>query len=355
VTTGPSRLPVVERLDLVGLLSLRREWDELLASSPLPSPFQSWPWVEAWLDTIGVGTDLEVVAARDPVDGALLGVAPFAVVPVRRYGVGFRALRLVAAGVTGTRSLDMPVRTEYTESVAPALWEALDRERRWDLVDLSGLAAEGTLAGVLLRRRADASLAASIPVHHIDLQAGTLDAMDDGAGSLGVRLVVEPGEVHATLARLARIAHRPRRSGSPRASLAHPAVLAFHRRAAERLLDAGRLRLWRLDVGGRVVAATYAMRFGDTVACHTVGANPGHESAELASRVLRRAVLAAADEGATRFLLPGDTGRVHFTTEVSRDLHVRRPAGSWGRLLWAGRATRGLLTGFGNRLLPRRD
>jgi hypothetical protein len=332
-------LPVVERLDRPGVLALAPEWDRLLAESSDPPPFLMWPWVAAWLDTLGSTADLQVVTARDPVDGRLIGVAPFTVSRPRRHGLRYRALRFIAGGPVGGRHLDLVVDRHHSGAVAPVLWEVTTRERRWDLIDLAGLAADGVLAGLLHRRRTDSVPADAAVGHRIDLATATEPLGALGGSPLSCRLVTGPQELDMTISRMAEMVEAAPTKATRRVPFAHPSVLGFHRQAAHRLLDAGRLRLWRLDDGNRTVAALLAVRFDDSVAAHTAVIDRRQGSGALLGSLVAHSALAAADEGAERFLLaPGTSVPVPVGSRL--DVHIRRPVGPWGRILWTGRSVR---------------
>jgi hypothetical protein len=337
VSTAHQLLPVVERLDRFGVLALAPEWDHLIVRSSDPPPFLMWPWVAAWLDTLGATADLQVVAARDPVDGRLIGIAPFTVAPLRRHGFRYHALRFIAGAPVGGRHLDLIVDSRHSDAVAPALWEATTRERRWDLIDLAGLAADGVLAGLLHRRRSDSVPTDAVVGHRIVLTevAGPLGA----ATPLSCRLVTGSDELDLVISRMAAMVEAVPPKNTSRVPFAHPSVLGFHREAARRLLVAGRLRLWRLDDDHRTVAALLAVRFDDSVAAHTAVAARHRDPAELVGLVAHCA-LAAADEGAERFLLPPGAAGPDMPIESRLDVHIRRPVGPWGRILWTGRSVR---------------
>lgn len=337
MSTAHQMLPVVERLDRSGVLALAPEWDRLIAESTDPPPFLMWPWVAAWLDTLGSTADLQVVTARDPVDGRLIGIAPFTVAPLRRHGLRYHALRFVAGAPVGGRHLDLIVDGRHSDAVAPVLWEATTRERRWDLIDLAGLAADGVLAELLHRRRSDSVPTDAVVGHRIDLTAVT--GLLDAATPFSCRLVTGAHELDLTISRMAEMVEAAPPKNTSRVPFAHPSVLGFHRAATHRLLEAGRLRLWCLDDDHRTVAALLAVRFDDSVAAHTAVAARHREPAELTGLIAHCAV-AAADEGAERFLLPPGTAGLAVPLGSRLDVHIRRPVGPWGRILWTGRSVR---------------
>ncbi len=353
-------LPLLERLDRVGVLALAGEWDGLLADSAVRSPFLTWAWVGAWLATLGADADLEVVAARDASDGRLVGVAPFFVETVRRMGVPHRRLRVLGNGPAAPDHLDLPVRSGHADQVAPLLWEAVVADRRWDVVDLDGVAPDGFLARVVLRRRGDRLAAQPIPCPYLPLDGGweAVEArmgrnhrqniarygrkLDREAGTVTERLVTSPGDLDDTLRRLGELHQAIRSRHGDRGAFADEGARAFQHEVARRMLAAGRLRLWRLDVAGEAIAAIECFRQGDTVSFYTTGYDAEWSAYGPGRRIMATAIRASIEEGATEFdFLRGDEPyKAAWGVDTRHDLRIRRPAGPWGRALWAARALR---------------
>lgn len=369
MNAGYRTLPVLDHLDRDEVISLRGEWDDLLASTPSPSPFLTWPWVAAWLDTIGAESDLEVVTARDADDGRLIGIAPFVVSPMRRRTVRYRALRFLGSGPFAPHGLDIPVVGDGGREVAAGLWGAVSRRRRWDFIDLLGVAEGGSLTELLMRRRSDPDLAESTVRAHLDLSDGwdaverrlpdalrrrihagvhRLDADTDD--QVVERMVVSGPDLEETMGRLARMTEVTHYRDAEHAPVAHPSVHSFHCEASLRMLASGRLRMWRLDVADATLATVYAARFDATVVCFAANVDPRWEVYSPADRLIATAARGAADEGAERFVLPpGDLEYARaWGAAERRDFRVHRPAGPRGRLLWAGDRIRATLSGDGN-------
>jgi hypothetical protein len=321
MTSARQQAPVVESVDRRGFASLRAEWDPLLARSASPSPFLSWPWLSAWVDTIGSGADLHLVTARDADTGELVGAAPCFVDHRRRFGVAVSSLRMMGAGVAGGRGLDILVDPTHPMTLASTLWEATTRDPRWDVVDLTAIAANGALATLLFRRRADRRDVHGLPSRVLR----TDDAVSAGSpGSESSRLVSRPLDLEETLDVMATLT-----SGPQAPPLAHPALAAFHRQATHRLLDAGRLRMWREDGPGGTTAVLYGARFAHTIAVHSILTD--HPSRPVAP-LITDAARASADEGVTELVLPRGVDASPLPTTPVVDLSVRRPLGSKGRL-----------------------
>lgn len=321
MTSARPQAPVIEPVDRRGFASLQAEWDPLLARSARPSPFLSWPWLSAWVDTIGSSADLHIVTARDADTGELIGAAPCFVDHRRRFGVAVGSLRMMGAGVAGGRGLDLLVDPTHPTALASTLWEATTREPRWDVVDLTAIAGDGVLATLLFRRRADQ--------RGFHGSTASILRTDDATpfasiGDESRRMVSRPLDLEETLDTMATLT-----SGPQAPPLGHPALAVFHRQATHRLLDAGRLRMWRQDGSHGTTAVLYGARFANTIAVHSILTD--HPSRPVAS-MITDAARAAADEGVAELVLPLAIDARPLPTTPVIDFSVRRPLGSKGRL-----------------------
>ncbi|MFH1331460.1 MAG: GNAT family N-acetyltransferase [Actinomycetota bacterium] len=358
---APAAVPFLEEIgDDDALAALAPEWDHLLAGSAVASPFLTWAWVGAWRRTLGAGHSLAVVAARHPGDGSLLGLAPFAVEDRRAPGgLKYRALVFLGSGPAAPDHLDLMVLRGWEGVVAAPLWGAVLRRTRPDLADLDGLRAGGLLEALTLRRRADRRrFAETIPCPYLPLpstweeyEAGLGRNLrqnlrryarrleEEAPGPVTRRLVVRPEEVDPTLDDLARL-HQQVRSARGQAGAFRSADLnAFHHLAARRFLEAGRLRLHRLDVGGTAVAVIYCVRQGDVVSFYTTGYDSAYARFGPGRALMAHAIGAAIAEGAAEFdFLRGDeTYKDQWGTRLRHDSRVVLPTGARGRLLLGGR------------------
>lgn len=372
MTTGRRTLPVISRLDHAGLRDLGPEWDALVADSQTGAAFMSWPWIGAWLDTLGRTADLEVLTARHPVDGRLIGVAPFFVQTNRRFGFTFRSLRMLGSGPAAPDHLDMPIAEGEGPEVATALWSAVNRRRRWDLIDFDGVAPGGVLSGLLLRRNGDAAEPTSCPYlpleggwEQVEQRFGRSHRQNIGryrrklereAGApVTERMVVEPSDLEETMDRLAEMHQAVRTAHGDRGTFATADLTEFHRETARRMLATGRLRLWRLEVGGEAIAAIECFRFGDVVSFYTTGFDPKWASFGPGRAIMARAIRGAIDEDALEFdFLRGDEDyKRSWGTDSRINLRIRYPVGARGRALWAGRAAVGALRSLRRAPRPR--
>lgn len=357
--TAPSRpAPVLERLDAAGLTAIATEWDGLVAASAAPSPFLTSAWLGAWLSTLGEGADLELVTARDTRDGSLLAAAPFHVERRTRFGVRHRVLRFIGSGPAAPDHLDLLVAAHAPEDTATAVWSAVSRHARWDLIDLDGVVADGALARLLLRRTSDRDRVEQTPTHFLRLApnwAATAATFDGELRSnlerhrrklerefpamVVERMVAEPDDLEATMTCLERLHQARRAEAGQRGAFGTPGLAAFQREVARRMLASGRLRLWRFDVGADAIGVIESFRQGDTVSFYTTGFDKKWQRFGPGTRIMAVAIAAAIAEGATGFdFLRGDEPyKRRWGTELRHDLRVIRPVSRLGRVLFAAR------------------
>ena len=353
--TAIDRRPVIDFVtDDAALAALRPEWDELLADADGASIFLTHSWIDAWRNTVGSNVELLVGVARQASDGRLIGVAPFCVGSRKIGPAPVRVLRMAGSGIAASDHLDLIVRHGHPHAAA-ALWSGAITRRDWDLVDLDGLRPNSHLARVVLRRAGDRSrFVTTNPCPVLELPEtweeyeaslrGSLRSnlgrysrkLDrDTAGPVVERLVLDPAEAAETVERLAGVHQQIRTGRGDAGSFADPRMIAFHREAALRFLQAGRLRLHRLDVDGQMAAAISCFRHGDTVSFYTTGYDPALARYGPGRRIMAAAIRSAIDEGARRFdFLRGDEAykRDWGATEAYDD-RIRMPMGPRGNLL----------------------
>ncbi len=361
------RMPLIERIDHGAVLALETEWEDLRRDSSASSPFMTWPWIRAWLETEGVNADLEVVTARDPESGRLMGVAPFYVANTRRGGLPVRELRLLGSGAAAPDHLDLVVRGDAPPDVADELWAAVAAAQRWHLINLDGVTTGGHLARVVLRRRGD--VAEALPCPYLPLAGGwdlvasrfesrlrkNLDRYGrklDRDAEVVERMVTDSADLDETFDHLIELHQSNRAPKGDPGVFARPGMQRFLRRAAHRFLDAGRLRMWRLEAGGELIAVIWCVRAGDSVAFYTTGYDSKWSKYGPGRRIMARAIKGAIDEGATEFdFLRGDEPyKRQWGTELHHDFVIRRPTTPRGRVIWLEGAILRLI-----RRAPRRD
>jgi len=349
------RLPLIECVNRPDALALGAKWDDLQQSSSATGPFTTWAWTRAWLETEGANADLQVMTARDPDSGHLIGIAPFHVAEARRRGIPVRELRLLGSGIAAPDHLDLIVHRDAPPDVAEALWAAVESARRWHLINLDGIAAGGHLARVALRSRDNEPVA--LPCPYLPLDGGWEVVAARFSGTLRKnlerygrkldrdadvveRLIANPEDLDETFDHLIHLHQSIRTAKGDPGLFAHPGMQRFLRAAAHRFLEAGRLRMWRLDADGTPIAVIWCVRSGDSIAFYTTGYDTAWSKYGPGRRIMARAIKGAVDEGVTEFdFLRGDEPyKRQWGTETRYDLVIKRPTGSRGHLLSIGSA-----------------
>jgi CelD/BcsL family acetyltransferase involved in cellulose biosynthesis len=283
----------------------RERWDRLVAAQPLPSPFlRSW-----WVDHIGAG-DLAVVACFAGEE--LVGGAAFEVDRWGRGPVGVERVRSVGQGVLAPDHLDLIAAPGHHLAVAREVLAWLRRPGT-RVVDLDGLAADGSLATLLAPYEVE-----RVAAPFADLSGGAQDYL---AG--------RPGKVRSTISRTSK---RFAREGVELVTVGSDGIddalddlARLHDsrwadgsvflRGWERFCNAARAGASTGDVvihalrdaDGGAVAVELDLVLGDTIAFYQAGRRTEREWRGCGSVLRARIIEAAVAAGTTEYdLLRGD-------------------------------------------------
>ncbi len=309
-----------------------RAWDDLVAAQPRPSPFLlSW-----WLDHLAGGR-VALVLVR--LDDELLGGAAFELDSV---GVGpFRLerVRMLGQGVLAPDHLDLVAATKHHHEVAAHVVGWLRRPGQ-RIIDLDGLAAEGTLARVF----------APYEVERTGAPWAALGA--DAEDYLAAR----PGAVRSTIKRsrkrFEREGARVRTVAPEQAPAALDALARLHderwstesnfleawqrfRAGALDGVERGEVVLHELvDADDDVIATELDLVVGDRVGFYQAGRRTEREWRGCGSVVRAAAVRHAADTGAVEYdLLRGDESyKSDWATGRREVVRARAPHGTLAAL-----------------------
>jgi CelD/BcsL family acetyltransferase involved in cellulose biosynthesis/peptidoglycan/xylan/chitin deacetylase (PgdA/CDA1 family) len=130
------------------LQPLRKCWNALLQLSTADTVFLTWQWCEAWWKNYGQGLSPYVLAAWE--GSEVIGIAPFYIKPVRRYGQTWRCLRLIGDGSHDSDYLDCFAQPGREAEAMKAFGDCLQTNTRlWDWIELNGPAHDSaTLAAI---------------------------------------------------------------------------------------------------------------------------------------------------------------------------------------------------------------
>ncbi|BDG06020.1 GNAT family N-acetyltransferase [Anaeromyxobacter oryzae] len=281
-------LAVHQSHDPARLEALAPEWSALVDAAGVPSPFLAPEWLLPWWRRFGGRRALWILEARDGagrLEGLLLLASRPALPGVRRW-------QLLGNGITGADGLDLLARAGAGSAARAAIAGAL-AAGGWDLLDLEDLPFGSPTAAVLRQVLAPGG---------VDVEArrrfacpgfavrGTFEAHVRRmrrretygrrvrwlAKQPGFRIEVAaaPDEAGPALEDFLRL-HRLRWAAEGGSYGIPPgSVEDFHRDAVPRLAARGWLRLYRLLVGDRSIAAVYGVEAGGTFHYYQSGYDP---------------------------------------------------------------------------------
>jgi CelD/BcsL family acetyltransferase involved in cellulose biosynthesis len=280
---------------------LRDEWDQLAEASR--NIFATWDWVRLWWRHFGSERRLHVVAVRE--GGRLAAILPLYAWRERPL----RVLRFVGHGPGD----------ELGPICAPADRKLATAAVRETLMSAGAniLVAEhipGGLPGARVLGRTGS------PV--LDLHGRSWDELL-AQRSRNFRAQVRGRErklerEHELRFRTASdldtliALHRERWSG--RVDAFAGAAEAFHREFASAACKRDQLRVWHLELDGRIVAAWYGLRFASVESYYQAGRNPAFDRESVGSVLLIHTIRTALEDGMDeyRYLRGGEEYKYRF-------------------------------------------
>ncbi len=281
-------LEVIRDADRLGALGA--EWDDLLARSTVDTVFLTWDWLWTWWEVYGAATAPCVALVREA--GRLVAAAPCKIEVRRHYGLTFRQLEFIGTGrAVCPDFLDFVIERGREAELAPALVDALARERGWDKLALTDMLEASPVHAPLsaalraagLRPRSENGTVCpylSLPATWAELEARLTHNFRRNHRKKRRRLgaVLVPwraGEdVGAAIAALAGL-HQERMETSGRdGNFRKPDYRAFHERFAARAARRGWLYLAFLERDGKPIAGRYGFLYRGTYYAYQSGFDP---------------------------------------------------------------------------------
>jgi CelD/BcsL family acetyltransferase involved in cellulose biosynthesis len=281
--------------DLAAWRPFAQRWDELARNVP----FRSFAWLSTWWEHYGPEDSrqnsprLFVLVVRDT-DGTPLGFAPWMLSSSLRAG---RVLSMLGTGEVYSDYLSILAAQGYELQVADLLaqWLCGPGEKRWDIIDLTGVDLEDRTANLLVgalqcrslsthRRQGLATWRLTLPNSWEDyltqlskshrkkirrLERSLLDP-----GQITVRQVERADQLPAAYELFVELHQRRWRSLSQPGCFSSPRFAGFLEAVTPRLLAAGQLRLLWLQHQGRPIAADYMLAGNDVLYSYQGGIEP---------------------------------------------------------------------------------
>ncbi|HET9323354.1 MAG TPA: GNAT family N-acetyltransferase [Gaiellaceae bacterium] len=314
-TAAPARLALGTATTEAELFGLAGQWDDLVRSTPRPSPFLLHPWLVEWWRHYGEGGELAIHLARR--EGRLVGALPLCVRRERRLRVlsflgrdpGLADLllaegegsetasalagRAVASGHDFAAFAGLPAESRLVEGLGPSALTLVSRSEA-PVLDLSRGWEEVYGTRLSSKKRA----------HHRRRRRQLAEL-----GRVKVEVARTATELERTLEEAFRL-HVLRWNGRPDGSgFTSPVGKAFNRAAIRALapLDVPRIVLLRID--GRAVAFHYYLVLEGRMYVHRIAFDPAFGRLSPGMINTLDAIENAAAEGATRVEFLGGAER----------------------------------------------
>ncbi len=285
-----SPVRVIESDDPGRLAMLREEWAELFQAGAAGNPFLSWEWQYTFWHTFAQRRPLWILEARergDRLSGLLVLAGRASLGTSRRWC-------LLTNGITGTDALDVLVRPGFGPAVREAISRAIAASMpRWDVLDLEdlpcGTATVDALRGALAPRGARVVLSPRFACPTFPLRGSFAEHLArfrrrevflrrrrwlERQPGYRVAVAETPAEAAEAMDDFLRL-HQLRwdeeggSSGIPRGP-----VQDFHREVAPLLAQRGWLRIYRMFVDGRSIAAVYGLELAGHFYYYQSGMDP---------------------------------------------------------------------------------
>ncbi|MFK7910207.1 MAG: GNAT family N-acetyltransferase [Akkermansiaceae bacterium] len=262
--------------------SLEEEWDDFHAQTQIPSPFQSWDYLDCWWQTYGDhGYDVRMFVARDEA-GKLIGAAPLMLTQKGAFlGARGKFRHLAFMGGVGEllgESLELPALRGYEEALGKATAELIIDEFKgqWDVAYFY-LASEKSISTNSMRTRLaqlgiDLQTSSSLASPYIDVDGSWDEHLAARPKKFSSRVryiqsyatrrfamdyteVSELTQVETLIDELVRLSSE--RWGDEAQAFHTTEFVDFHREFAARIFSKGYLSAALVEMNGDVAGAAY--------------------------------------------------------------------------------------------------
>jgi peptidoglycan/xylan/chitin deacetylase (PgdA/CDA1 family)/CelD/BcsL family acetyltransferase involved in cellulose biosynthesis len=335
------------------LEAISREWNEVLANGAEDTFFLTWEWISAWWNHYGNGRQLFVLLAKK--QGKLVGIAPFYVDEVKKYGKRWKALKIIGDGSGDSDYQDCIVLGGLEEEIAQAFVAFLaDRRNEWHVMEFESVpetspfikaflnAAKKTFNGmaheavpctfIALPSRWDEYLNLLKPRVRSKVRS-SLAFLDKEIHSVPVACS-EPKELDEWLPILFDL-HTRRWQQAGQSGVFHgSAKQKFYAEVSRSALEKGWLAFYRLDWGERPLAMQYGFLYGDRFLLLQEGYDPGFENVRPGQTLRAWTIRQWIENGLKEydFLVGAPKHKLEWGGTTKQSLRVRvtsNPASAW--------------------------
>ena len=296
--------------------SLEPEWDRLLESCAYATPFMSWDWYHHWWDHYGRSHRLSAAVFRDS-DGELAGVIPLMSLP--RSPLAARELRYLGSYRTsGMGCTDFLLRPGSEDMCLALLASELAADASWDRIRLMNLRADSPNLARLCRVATAHGMRIEVRGDTWGRIAPLPDSFEDYLKTLGAesrrqlrrrtdrlfrsrraafKVLQSEAEVRESIAWFMR--HKRTRLHEKRewTLLDHPGYADFLLDFCLGMMRKNRLRIFALEVDGKLACCQPSLATGDTVTFWYAAYDPAYQADRVNDVCTGLSLRACIDEG----------------------------------------------------------
>jgi len=273
---------------------LAPEWNRLLAKATAASVFNSWLFQYQWWQVYGAGQPLRILVALER--GETVGILALYIQKVVIMGVPVRVLRFVGSGGdTGPDDLGPVLAPEREHVVASTLARAALRLSGFDVAVLTDIDPKSVFTTAFEEAAADARRAifseVSERIAYIEFPASWPEYLQSLTSDRRTRLKKarrkceaahkmrffvwnDAAGLDSVIDRLVELHQARWRDSGGSASFASPQYIEFHRETMKSSFARGWLRLYCLELDGKIAAITYCYRFRNRIFLMQAGFDP---------------------------------------------------------------------------------
>lgn len=268
--------------------ALEYEWDAFLPKTQVPSPFQSWDYLDVWWAVYGQrGYDVKLYVARDS-DGQLIGAAPLMLTQRGAFPGSrgrFRHLALMGGvGEMPGESLELPALPGYARAIGEATADLITESLQglWDVVYFYLVPEKSSSVRFMLEALSKYGITtkttSSVPSPYLPIESTWDGYMKTRTTKFQRRvryiesyanrnyamkrlMINEDISLNDAMGHLVRLASE--RWGAESKAFHTPDFIAFHKQLAPRFLAKGRLCFGVLELDGEIAGAAYNFVFAD--------------------------------------------------------------------------------------------
>ncbi|HET8826123.1 MAG TPA: GNAT family N-acetyltransferase [Terriglobales bacterium] len=311
--------------------AISEEWKDLFLRSPDASPIQHPSWLLSWIEAF---TPHDLVGIEVRQGSRLIGFAPLLIYSRD----GERVLAFAGGGVSDY--LNLVAEPETEQLVIEQVLDAVQSIPNWTVLDLTDLFGNSALLHSALGRehtqKHDVCYVLSLPqdAEHLvetltkrqwsNLRNARSRTKREAEATIDRASAATLSEFLNDLVRLHTIRWNELDQNGV---LSDSRLLNFHRRVASALLQDAMLRLYRMRLNDRTVAAIYAFFHRETVFCYLQGFDPQFAHLSPGTQLMFAVIEDAVRLGMRRFdFLRGEEGyKLHWRPHGEPTFRIEVP------------------------------